>query len=156
MIKLALAAIDAERAGWTLNVVYSDGAESSVNALIDSLPPRCRNVGEAINAYYSLSSLHVPQPPTLKDHNCVQFSQFYHELSTTKHMIVAGGDDVVVRRPLMQSEYTYAFMGAPWAWCAKLGYPDDCKFGGNGGLSYRSKSFLVQHGFKANTTPRSI
>jgi len=122
LIKLALAAIDAERAGWTLNVVYSDGAESSVNALIDSLPPRCRNVGEAINAYYSLSSLHVPQPPTLKDHNCVQFSQFYHELSTTKHMIVAGGDDVVVRRPLMQSEYTYAFMGAPWAWCAKLGY----------------------------------
>jgi len=149
LIKLALAAIDAERAGWTLVVVYSDDAESLVNVLIESLPTRCRSLGDAITTV-SLSSLHVPQPPTLEDHNCVQFSQFYYELSTTEHIIVAGGDDVVVRRPLLQSEYTYAFMGAPWAWCARREYPDWCKFGGNGGFSYRSKSFTIRHGFEAN------
>jgi hypothetical protein len=149
LIKLALAAIDAERAGWTLVVVYSDDAESLVNVLIESLPTRCRSLGDAVTTV-SLSSLHVPQPPTLEDHNCVQFSQFYYELSTTEHIIVAGGDDVVVRRPLLPSEYTYAFMGAPWAWCARREYPDWCKFGGNGGFSYRSKSFTIRHGFEAN------
>jgi len=41
-------------------------------------------------------------------------------------------------------------MGAPWVWCKALGYPEWCKYGGNGGFSYRSKSFTKKYGIKTN------
>ena len=149
LIKLALAGLDAERTGWALVVLYSDDAEYIVEVLKKAFPPRCRYVRGTFNAI-SLSSLGVPQPPSYLDLNCFQFTRSYYNVSTTEHTIVAGGDDVVVRRPLMQSEYSYAILGAPWAWCASRGYPDWCKYGGNGGFSYRAKSFAMKYALKVD------
>ena len=92
----------------------------------------------------------MPQPPSINDLSCFQFSRAYYNLSTTEHIIVAGGDDVIVRRPLTPREYSYAILGAPWAWCASKGYPDWCKNGGNGGFSYRAKSFAMKYAIKVD------
>jgi hypothetical protein len=149
LIKLALAAMDAEGTGWTLKVVYSDESASVAKSIWKSFPPRCQRKGFAITLL-PLSTLGVPQPPGRGDLSCFQFSRAYYELSSTEHVIVAGGDDVVVRRPLLDSEYTYALMGAPWIWCRTKGYPEWCKYGGNGGFSYRSKSFALKYGIKVD------
>ena len=149
LIKVALAALDAESSGWTLAVVYSDNAAPIVRAIEDALPSRCRKNGLAIRTI-KLSVLGVPQPPSRGDLSCFQFSQAYYDLSSTEHILVAGGDDVVVRRPLLEREYSYALLGAPWIWCRTAGYPEWCKYGGNGGFSYRAKSFTKKYGIRAD------
>lgn len=65
-------------------------------------------------------------------------------------LLVATMSSCVVRRPLTQDEYSYAMLGAPWAWCAREGYPEWCKYGGNGGFSYRAKSFAMKYAIKVD------
>jgi hypothetical protein len=146
-VKLALAALKAESRGWGLRLVHTPQAKAVADSVERALPARCRSRLESV----SLASMGINLPRIRRGQlSCLQASKIYFE-GTHDTVVIAGGEDVVVRRPILDEELSYAMLGAPWKWCRapKHKNPDECRFGGNGGFAVRDPAFVAEHGIQA-------
>uniref|UniRef100_A0A7S3ZXL2 DUF5672 domain-containing protein n=1 Tax=Pelagomonas calceolata TaxID=35677 RepID=A0A7S3ZXL2_9STRA len=146
-VKLALAALEAESRGWGLRVVHNSQAKAVVDSVERALPAHCRSRLESV----SLASMGINLPRIRRGQlSCLQASKIYFE-GTRDTVVIAGGEDVIVRRPISDQELSYTMLGAPWTWCRapKHKNTDECRFGGNGGFAIRNPAFVAEHGIQA-------
>ena len=68
------------------------------------------------------------------DLSCLQASAVYYE-GLEAPVVIAGGEDVLVRRPITDDELAYTMLGAPWR-------RTQIRFGGNGGFAVRDPAFV--------------
>lgn len=151
-VKLALATLDAETTGWGLRVVHAAPSAPAAEAVLAALPARCRARADVA----SLERFGLKGRVDFKLISCLWKTRAYYEGIGAGPLLVAGGDDVIVRRPPSAAELNETFLGAPWAWCDYGGKaPRTCQrvacfCGGNGGFSLRSPAFV------ASRAPRGV
>ena len=146
-VKLALAAIEAESRGWGLKIMHTSRSKAVVDSVERALPAHCRSRLESV----SLASMGINLPRIRRGQlSCLQASKIYFE-GTRDTVVIAGGEDVMVRRPISDQELSYTMLGAPWTWCRapKHKNTDECRFGGNGGFAIRNPAFVAEHGIQA-------
>jgi len=142
-VKLALAALEAEARGWGLGLVHTDPEAAA--AVVDALPERCRG-RVALKSAKGLADVILMKQKwgddnpqfTRWDLSCLQASSVYYE-GLDAPVVIAGGEDVLVRRPITDDELAYTMLGAPWR-------RTQIRFGGNGGFAVRDPAFVRAEG----------
>ena len=142
-VKLALAALEAEARGWGLRLVHTDPEAAA--AVVDALPSRCRG-RVALQSTKGLADVILMKQKWGDDHpqftrwdlSCLQASAVYYE-GLDAPVVIAGGEDVLVRRPITDDELAYTMLGAPWRRA-------HIRFGGNGGFAVRDPAFVRAEG----------
>ena len=142
-VKLALAALEAEAQGWGLRLVHTDPEAAA--AVVDALPSRCRG-RVALQSTKGLADVILMKQKWGDDHpqftrwdlSCLQASAVYYE-GLEAPVVIAGGEDVLVRRPITDDELAYTMLGAPWR-------RTQIRFGGNGGFAVRDPAFVRAEG----------
>jgi hypothetical protein len=143
-IKLALASLQAEAQGWGLRLVHTH--PEAAKAVVEALPQRCRG-RVALKSVKDLGADVIlmkqkwgdDKPEfTRWDLSCLQASAVYYE-GLEAPVVIAGGEDVLVRRPITADELSYTMLGAPWR-------RTHIRFGGNGGFAVRDPAFVRAEG----------
>ena len=118
----------------------------AAKAVVEALPQRCRG-RVALKSVKDLGADVIlmkqkwgdDKPEfTRWDLSCLQASAVYYE-GLEAPVVIAGGEDVLVRRPITADELSYTMLGAPWR-------RTHIRFGGNGGFAVRDPAFVRAEG----------